>query len=277
MTTLKNPMEIFKLLPRTDCRDCGAATCLAFSVLVFKGEKRLADCPHLDSALAQNAHVTGLKAANADETLAAGIAALKKKVPALDFAQAAPRLGATVAGDRLAIRCLGKNFQIDSQGNIHTDIHVNNWLLMPLLDYVLNAKGAEPAGQWVPFVELAGGRELNPLFMQRCEIPIKEVADRDSDLFFDLLGLFSGRELTDGFHADRSVVLYPLPKVPMVVAYSFAEEGFESTLRLLFDRQVEENLHAESLRTLATGVARMIRRLVRRHGFPESFMKHVNR
>ena len=275
MTTLKNPMEIFKLLPRTDCRDCGAATCLAFSVLVFKGEKRLTDCPHLDPT-AQNAQVTGLKAANADEALEEAIAALKKQIPAIDFAEAARRLGATVAGDRLSIRCLGKNFELDARGNIHTDIHVNPWLLMPLLDYVLNAKGVDPTGAWVPFVELPGGRELNPLFMQRGEIPIKEVADRHTDLFFDLLALFSGREIDDGFAADRAVILHPLPKVPMVVAYSFAEDDFESSLRLLFDRQVEANLHAESLRSLATGVARMIRRLVRRHGLSESLMKHVS-
>lgn len=277
MTTLKNPMEIFKLLPRTDCRDCGAATCLAFSVLVFKGEKRLADCPHLDPAIAQDAQVTGLKAANADEALEAIIAELQKQVPTIDFEETARRLGATVADGRLVIRCLGKNFQIDTQGNIHTDIHVNSWLLVPILDYILNGKGVEPAGDWVPFVALTGGRDRNPLHMQRGETPIKEVADQHTDLFFDLLALFNGKELDNGLTADRAVVLQPLPKVPVVVAYSFPEDDFESSMRLLFDRQVEENISAESLRTLVAGMARMIRRLVRRHGFPESFMKHVNR
>jgi Domain of unknown function (DUF3786)/Putative Fe-S cluster len=276
MTMLNNPMDIFKLLPRTDCRECGAATCLAFSVLVFKGEKQLADCPHLDADLAGGVQITGLKAANADEALAAGIAALKKQVQAMDFSEAAERLGADLIVGRLAIRCLGKHFQVDAAGDIHTDIHVNNWLLMPLLDYVINARGVEPEKDWVPYVDLAGGRERNPLFMQRCEIPTKEVADRDPGLFFDLLALFSGRQVADGLTADRAVVLYPLPKVPMVIAYSYAEDDFESTLRLLFDRRVEENLSAESLRTLATGVARMIRRLVRRHGISETFMKHVS-
>ena len=275
MSVMKNPMEIFKILPRTDCRDCGAATCLAFSVLVFKGEKALAECPHLDADLARETRVTGLKVVNADEALAAGIAALKKQVQAMDFAEAGRRLGAEIIGGRLVIRCLGKNFQIDRAGDIHTDIHVNFWLLMPLLDYVLNAKGIEPEGDWVPFVELPGGRDLNPLFMQRCEIPIKDVVDQYPDLFFDLLALFNGRDLSNGVHADCAVILHPLPKVPMVIAYSYAEEGFESSLRILFDRKAEQNIGAESLRGLATGIARMIRRLVRRHGLDPALMKHV--
>lgn len=275
MPVMKNPMEIFKILPRTDCRDCGAATCLAFSVLVFKGEKTLADCPHLDSALADSAQVTGLKVPNADEALVAAIAELKKQIQAMDFAEAGRRLGAEIIGGRLVIRCLGKNFQLDAAGNIHTDIHVNHWLLMPILDYVLNARGIEPEGDWVPFAEIPGGRDLNPLFMQRCEIPIKDVADQYPDLFFDLLALFSGRDLANGVHADRAVILHPLPKVPMVIAYTFAEEEFESSLRLLFDRKADQNIRAESIRTLATGIARMIRRLVRRHGLDPALMRHV--
>jgi CO dehydrogenase/acetyl-CoA synthase gamma subunit (corrinoid Fe-S protein) len=48
MSTLNNPVEILKLLNKSNCRECHEATCLAFAAAVFKGRKRLQDCPHLD-------------------------------------------------------------------------------------------------------------------------------------------------------------------------------------------------------------------------------------
>ena len=38
-------MEIFKLLPRTNCRECGEPTCLVFSSRAVEGVKDQNDCP----------------------------------------------------------------------------------------------------------------------------------------------------------------------------------------------------------------------------------------
>ncbi len=40
-------MEIFKLLPMTNCRACGFATCMAFAAMLREGETALEDCPPL--------------------------------------------------------------------------------------------------------------------------------------------------------------------------------------------------------------------------------------
>ena len=40
-------MDIFKLLPRTNCRDCGQATCLAFAMQIAQKRAKLEDCPHV--------------------------------------------------------------------------------------------------------------------------------------------------------------------------------------------------------------------------------------
>jgi len=39
--------EILKLLPKTNCRECGQSTCMVFSVLVAEGVKGSEDCPPL--------------------------------------------------------------------------------------------------------------------------------------------------------------------------------------------------------------------------------------
>ena len=40
-------IEIFKLLPRTNCGECGIPTCLAFAMALAAGKTELERCPHL--------------------------------------------------------------------------------------------------------------------------------------------------------------------------------------------------------------------------------------
>jgi len=40
-------IEIFKQLPKTNCKDCGFATCLAFAMSLAQGKTELSLCPHV--------------------------------------------------------------------------------------------------------------------------------------------------------------------------------------------------------------------------------------
>lgn len=40
-------LELFKLLPRTNCGECGVPTCMAFAADLSKGKKKPEDCPPL--------------------------------------------------------------------------------------------------------------------------------------------------------------------------------------------------------------------------------------
>jgi len=41
-------LDILKLLPKTNCRNCGAPTCMVFAVELSTGEKSPGQCPDLD-------------------------------------------------------------------------------------------------------------------------------------------------------------------------------------------------------------------------------------
>ncbi len=43
-------LEIYKNLPKTNCKDCGVPTCLAFAMKVAAKQAGLDECPHLDDA-----------------------------------------------------------------------------------------------------------------------------------------------------------------------------------------------------------------------------------
>ncbi|HEY5528007.1 MAG TPA: (Fe-S)-binding protein, partial [Thermoleophilia bacterium] len=39
-------LQIFKVLPKTNCKDCGYATCMAFALQLAAGKAELGACPH---------------------------------------------------------------------------------------------------------------------------------------------------------------------------------------------------------------------------------------
>ena len=41
-------IEVLKLLPKTNCRDCGMPTCMVFAARMAEGVKGVEDCPGLD-------------------------------------------------------------------------------------------------------------------------------------------------------------------------------------------------------------------------------------
>lgn len=47
-------LEIFKQLPKTNCKECGQATCLAFAMALASGKANLDQCPHVSAAAKEN-------------------------------------------------------------------------------------------------------------------------------------------------------------------------------------------------------------------------------
>ncbi|MFZ5809842.1 MAG: (Fe-S)-binding protein [Chloroflexota bacterium] len=41
------PLDVWSLLPRTNCRQCGEATCMAFAVGVIQQKRQVEECPPL--------------------------------------------------------------------------------------------------------------------------------------------------------------------------------------------------------------------------------------
>lgn len=241
------------------------ATCLAFAAAVLKEEKRPADCPRLDKATLARLGGAISKQVNIESIRDEQLKELKEKIAKKDIVSWARLLGAGSNGKSVTIRCLGKDFEVDAEGAVASQWHTQAWFTLPLLDYILACDGAEPSGWWLPFRELPQGKTWNPLFEQRCEKPLKRIADGHSDLFEALVSIFSGAAATRAFNSDIAVVLFPLPLVPMLVCYWRPEDGMGSQLHLFFDDTAERNLPVESLFTMATGIVRMLERIMYRH------------
>ncbi len=267
----KNVMEVFKLLDKSNCMQCGEKTCLAFAGAIFKEQKLIEECPKLDRETIQRIFGTSAGASaekSVEENRDDYLKKLKNEIVRLDLAQAAGRAGASFSDKRLTLRILGKNFSVDTEGNLASDIHINPWVATPFLSYLLYGKGLAVSGTWVSFRDLKQGKERYPLFQKRCEEPIKQVADTYTDLFDDMVHIFAGKPVDKQFKSDISIVLYPLPKLPVMICYWLPEEGLESSLNIFFDKTADENLDIGSIFSLGAGLAQMFGKLALRHGIP---------
>ncbi len=239
---------------------------MGFSLQVVRGEKGPEACPHLDreitEALGETSPEQQLDEPDRRESLAE---ALIKEIPHVDLPSAAVRLGGVMNGDRLAVRCLGRIFELDRDGTLHSECHIHPWVHFPVLQYVVHGEGKDPTGTWKTFGQLDGFRSWEPFFSHRCEKAFRQMADEHTDLFLDLLALFGTDFDVGDATADRSIVLLPLPKVPIVFVYWRQEEDFDAKLSLLFDTATEANLGAEGTYLLVQGIAEMFRKLILKH------------
>lgn len=262
----QNPMEIFKLLDKSNCRRCNEATCLAFAVAVFQGRKKIDECPAISEDAIKYCKKDSESRTTVEQDMYRTVELLKGKISTIDLSEAARRIGGRYNTGKLTMKILGKDFSIESNGNLSSDIHVNPWIAIPVLNYVHYSAGEPLSEKWVPLRELKKGKDWYRLFGQRCEKPLKKVADTYTDLFEDMLNIFNGKKVENHYESDISLVLHPLPMVPLLICYWMPEDGLESNLNLFFDSTADDNLPIESIYALGTGLVRMFEKISLRHG-----------
>ena len=265
-----NAMEIFQILPRTNCKECGQTTCLAFAGAVFTGKLGLSVCPYVPQDKLQQFGANKKGSNPIEEEFQAVIRDLQTRLLSIDMEETAKTIKARYEEGIITVPIFGKRFSIDQKSKVTTDIHVNGWILKSVLNYLIYSKGLPLKYNWVPLRELPSGKDWYRLFGQQCENILKASADKYPDLFADLVGMFKAEEVVEQYESDVAVILYPLPLVPILICYWQPEDGMESSLKLFFDDTAESNLGMDGLYSLGVGFAIMLERLLMVHGLNQS-------
>jgi len=259
-----NALNVYKILPKTNCSKCFLPSCLAFAAAVVGGTKKLEDCPDLDRGIIADFSTRFDSPESREIDQAEFIDKLKKKMPAINFAAVAPLIDATVQNDRIIVNSMGKDFTVDHQGNMVSECHIIPWVQAPLLSYITYKTHADITGEWISFREIKGGIEWQALFSSRCEEPLRKLADDNPDLLNDLIDMFMG-ETIDWYEADIALILKPFPKIPILICYQAQEDDLESKLTIFFDECCNTNLHIKSIFTLCSGLVQMFAKIAEHH------------
>ncbi len=266
MQSFTNALEIYKLLNKSNCRECHLTTCMAFAGAVYTGTKKLSDCPYIAPYILAQYTDRQTTPSALEENIITAMQELKLKIQSIDLASRAEKLDGTYDDGKLTLKVLGKNFSVCDNGEIQTAIHVNPWIAIPVYTYLIKGGNTPVEGHWVPLRELPSGKDWYRLFGQRCEQPLKKVADNYPELFDDLIRLFSGKQVEKHYASDISLVLHPLPKVPMLICYWYPEGKMQSDLNLFFDASAEDYLDLNSINSIGSGFVTMLEKLTQYHG-----------
>lgn len=258
------PLEIYKVLEQSNCKQCMLPSCLAFAAAVVGGQKRLDDCPHLTRDIKQSLSVNLQRRSTAQPLQAGFMTKLLQKVQSISFVEVAYQRGCDNDGGVLRIRSLGKDFYMERDGKIRSECHIIPWVEAPLLSYICHPTHKQITGRWISFREIKGGIDWRGLFQSRCETPLRLLADRHPELLKDIVELFMGEEV-GGFDAEIALVLHPLPHIPILICYQAADGDLESELNVFFDECCAVNLHIKSLYTLCAGLVQMFEKIAINH------------
>jgi hypothetical protein len=257
-------LDIYKKLPQTNCGKCQLPSCLAFAAAIVAGSKKVEDCPDLSPESKTELLAQLHKPDPMEIEQALFVDKLQKKIGTINLETVAPLIGARVENGRIIINSLGKDFTFDRRGNMTSECHIISWVQAPMLSYITYKTHADITGNWISFREIKGGIEWQTLFANRCEEPLRRLADDNPGLLNDLIDLFMG-ETIDWYDADIALILHPLPKFPILICYQAPEDDLESKLTIFFDECCGINLHIKSIFTLCYGLVQMFTKIAEHH------------
>ena len=262
-------MEVLKNLPRTNCGECGQATCLAFATHVIKEGEDLNKCPHLTGAGADMGQAVRAQqeagVGRRRESIAISLEVLQEKVAPLNFAALAEGLGATYGEEAgrpyLSLIYFGHRLQVfKDELRYPAGVTGDPWDAILLYNY-LAAQGQEPvAGRWIAYNSLPNSVSKSKT-LARLEKKLAEHFAGQAARLKQRINELGGEMVAVAEDADVQAVFWPLPKVPLLLSFwdAEAEEGFAPQAHWLFDASVTGYLDLEAMLFL---VEHMMERLM---------------
>jgi hypothetical protein len=246
-------IDIYKILPKKNCRECSAGTCMAFAVSIKKDPSKLKECPYLDEGrrdyLRRNIQAFDWR----DEL----IKNLEQEIARINLIERAQDIGATLHKEGIVLRCTGRDYLIRRDGMIIPETE-NKWIRILILHYIRKGGKGNFTGEWISFRDLRGGIVKASTFERDCINPLKELIDEDTQRAIDILMRIGGVKI-EGYPSDISIRIDLLPKVRLLILYSKGDNEFGSSLNILFDKITDEFLDVESLIFLLEGLVHTVR------------------
>jgi hypothetical protein len=249
-------LDVFRILPGLNCRDCGYMTCLAFATAVIKEGIPIENCPHLSGGADEitpglkRQQQAGIGRRRVKLEIAAE--ALLEKLAPLDFAPIAPGLGATyqTEGTRpyLEVSYFGLPYRIFKDGaHYPPGADDNPWDAVLLYNFVHSRGNSDPSGRWIAMQDLQNSvsktadiRELQRKLASWGDIHFEKLLKNAEKL--------GGKRAELETAADLSMLFQPLEKVPVLLIFHKSDpaEGFRADAQFLFDSRIVSYLDMES-------------------------------
>ena len=249
---MKTAVDIYKLLPRTNCGTCGMPTCFGFATKVGAHMVSITTCPNLsDDAKSALAAELEDKQPSRGTVYEQALISLRPKIAALDFAKTAATFGADLRDpDTLELSFLGDKYRITREHILDKNgkepvpfisILIYNHLSMP--------DPPAPSGEWITFSSVPASHAKDKAWASHVEEVIaRHFTDNIEGLKRACERLGGVRSAVKGSH-DAAYEFRFFPRYPVLLQFYDAvpAEDFPAQCRLLLDKHVNRYLDIESI------------------------------
>lgn len=260
-----------RVLPKSNCGDCGYSSCLAFAGMVVSEGLPLKNCPHLD------AETLAWAQKELDEQYAAG--KWTRKDTAADALEWARERAASMRIGDLPDRIGGRLFRegkeevlelpyfqdklrISSKGAEKAGGgDLTRWEQVFIYNHLAQGGSREPTGVWKGLVELPNTVSKVKSMKSHVEEPLIRCFQGRPRKLLEAGEALGGEDLTGrGFEADVALLFRPLPRIPVVLLFwdHDPEEGYGARIKLLFDETIVEHLDTESIMFLSERIRQLL-------------------
>ncbi len=250
-------LDLVKMLPRTNCKECGYPTCMAFATHVLREGEVPGKCPYWEpqdlAFIEQSLTDQGEDSAYPDHLFSAR-KFVQGKIKEYDFSVVAKKIGARLVEDQektfLIINLLERLYKVGKEQveSLEEGQH-DLWEHILLYNYIAEAGGRPLTGNWVPMESLPGSLAKRKAFVRDCEEKIALAYSGRSEQLLKSLKVLKADFPELESNAEVAAVFYPLPMIPFQLLFWDAdlEDGFPAQVKILFDETVLDYLDIESL------------------------------
>ena len=260
-----------KVLPRTNCTDCGYPTCLAFASMVVSEKLPLSRCPHLSPEIVAR-HQPELDAQHAAgkwtrrDLAADALTWARERAASMDLADLPGRIGGTLtkrAGEVvLELPYFEGVISIGRNGIRHLDgSDLGRWEQVFVLNHMAQGGSRQPTGRWKALQEFPNTVSKIKSMRAHVEAPLCERFTGHRAQLLDRAKTIGGLDLTgETASADLAIRFQLLPRVPVMLLFwdADSESGFEAEVKLSFDETIVEHLDIESIMFLSEHLAKRL-------------------
>lgn len=260
-----------KILPKTNCKDCGYTTCLAFASMVVSEKLPLKNCPHLTPEVLEQYQ------GELDEQHEAGL--WTKRDMAKDALEWAKERSASMNIEDLPDRIGGSLMTSGDQpvlvlpyftGTIHITSDtittpagddLGRWEQVFIYNHMAQGGSVQPGENWKGLEQFPNTVSKIKSMREHVEAPLIKAFTGKSDALKAAahpLGAieFNGADPS----ADVALRFQPLPRVPVALLFwdEDPEDGFDARVKLLFDDTITEHLDIESILFLSERLSELL-------------------
>lgn len=252
------------ILAKTNCRDCGFPTCMAFASMVVSEKHPIKNCPHLTKEVIKTCEKELAEQYAAGKWLRRDMKEdalkwAKEKSASMKIEDLPDRIGGRLiekdGKPALELPYFNDYIIISSDRITHNDGSVMTRYEQVFIHiHIAQGGSAQPTGKWRNLVEIPNTVSKIKSMKDHVETPlIEKFQDNTRALIQSALKIGGIDKHADYPTSDVAMLFSPLPRVPVMLMFWDGDEtdGFGAEAKLSFDDTITQHLDIESIMFLS--------------------------